>query len=162
MKKWILASATFLIVLTTQAQKDTLYPFQRYPTLPPISLIQTDSSMLKKAQLKKEPVLLMFFSPSCDHCQHQIKDMLKRMDEFKNTQFVLATYQPFEEMVAFYNEYELAKYPNVKVGRDTTFMLPPFYHMESLPFLALYDKKGNLLKTFEGNVKVDTLLKAFQ
>jgi thioredoxin-related protein len=160
MKKWLLTLAPVLFVLVTVAQSDTAYPYKRFPTVPPISLLQADSSLLTKAQLKKAPVLLMFFSPSCDHCQHQVADMIKRMEEFKNTQWVLATYQPFEEMVEFIKTYELDKYPNIKVGRDEKFVLPAFYHIQSLPYLALYNKKGDLVNTWQGNVAVDTLLKA--
>lgn len=160
MKKWILTIVPVLLVLITVAQVDTAYPFKRFPTVPPISLLQADSSMLTKDQLKKGPVLLMYFSPSCDHCQHQMTDMLKRKEDFKHIQLVLATYQPFEEMVEFIHTYELAKYPNIKVGRDEKFVLPPFYHIQSLPYLALYDKKGALVTTWQGNVPVDTVLKA--
>lgn len=160
MKKWILTIVPVLLVLITVAQVDTAYPYKRFPTVPPISLLQADSSMLTKDQLKKGPVLLMYFSPSCDHCQHQMTDMLKRKEDFKHIQLVLATYQPFEEMVEFIQTYELAKYPNIKVGRDEKFVLPPFYHIQSLPYLALYDKKGALVTTWQGNVPVDTVLKA--
>jgi thioredoxin-related protein len=162
MKKWLLTIVPVLFVLLVVAQSDTAYPYKRFPTVPPISLLQVDSSLLTKDKLKRDPVIIMYFSPSCDHCQHQIGDMLKRIDEFKNTQLVLATYQPFEEMVEFCKTYELAKYSNIKVGRDTKFVLPPFYHIQSLPYLALYNKKGNLVTTWQGNVPVDTLLKALQ
>jgi thioredoxin-related protein len=162
MKKCFLTLLPVLMVLITVAQSDTTYPYKRFPTVPPFSLLQADSSLLTKAQLKKGPVIVMFFSPSCDHCQHQVKDMLKRMADFKNTQFVLATYQPFDEMVEFISTYELNKYPNIKVGRDQKFVLPPFYHIQSLPYLALYNKKGDLVNTWQGNVPVDTLLKALE
>ena len=162
MKKWLFTLASVLLVLITAAQTDTAYPYKRFPTVPPFSLLQADSSVLTKDKLKKGPVLLMYFSPSCDHCQHQVKDMLKRMDAFKHTQLVLATYQPFEEMVEFIKSYDLAKYPNIKVGRDEKFVLPSFYHIQSLPYLAIYNKKWNLVTTWQGNVAVDTLLKALQ
>lgn len=162
MKKWLLTLAPVLFFLVTVAQSDTAYPYKRFPTVPPFSLIQADSSVLTKDNLKKGPVLIMFFSPSCDHCQHQVSDMLKRINEFKHTQWVLATYQPFEEMVEFIKTYELAKHPNIKVGRDAKFVLPPFYHIQSLPYLAVYNKKGNLVNTWQGNVPVETLLKALQ
>jgi hypothetical protein len=41
-------------------------------------------------------------------------------------------------------------------------MLPPYFRMQSLPYLALYDKKGNYITHFEGNQKVDTILNAYQ
>lgn len=162
MKKWILTVITAFIALVTVAQTDTTYPFKRFPTVPPFRLLQADSTTLTKDQLKKGPVLLMFFSPGCDHCQHQMRDMMKKIDEFKHTQLVLATYEKFEDMVEFISYFELSKHPNIKVGRDEKFFLPPFFHIQSLPFLALYDKKGDLVNTWQGNVPVDTLLKALQ
>jgi len=162
MKKRFLVIVSLLLVLFAEAQQDTAAPYKRFPTVPPISLLQSDSSLLTKDKLKKGPVIVMYFSPSCDHCQHQIKEMMGRIDDFKHVQFVLATYQPFDEMVHFISEYGLDKHANIKVGRDTKFTLPPFYNIKSLPYLALYDKKGNLITTYQGNVGVETLLKAFQ
>lgn len=103
----------------------------------------------------------MFFSPSCEHCQHQTKDMIAGMDSLKDVQIVMATYQPFEEMTTFYKDYQLSKYHNIKMGRDTKWFLPAFFRMKSLPYLALYDKNGNLITTFEGNHTVAKLVSAF-
>jgi hypothetical protein len=33
-----------------------------------------------------------------------------------------------------------------------------FYRFHNLPFLALYDKKGKLVTTFEGSVGMDKIL----
>jgi len=41
-------------------------------------------------------------------------------------------------------------------------MLPPYYRMQSLPCLVLYDKKGAFITRFEGNQKVDTILNGFE
>ena len=84
--------------------------------------------------------------------------MTDRMNDLKQYQIVMATYQPFEEMLEFYKKNQLNTYQNIVIGRDTKFTLPPFYVINNLPYFALYDKKGNLITTFEGNVKVDTLI----
>ena len=87
--------------------------------------------------------------------------MEKKMKELKRYQIVMVTYQPFNEMVDFYNEHKIADYSNIKMGLDTKFFLPPFFKIKSLPFQALYDKKGELITTFEGNVDVSKVLEAF-
>ena len=74
----------------------------------------------------------------------------------------MATFQPFEEMKSFYNYYRIQDHSNILMGRDEKYMFPPFYRMQSLPFLALYDKKGQFIKRFEGNQKADSILLAFQ
>lgn len=84
------------------------------------------------------------------------------MDDLKEIQIILATYRPMEELVTFQNNYKLQEYSNIQAGRDTKYFIQPFYRIKNLPYLALYDKEGNLVKTFEGNVKVDELIKALE
>ncbi len=145
------------------AQAGNEPPYKRFPTVPPFNLLQPDSVTVSKETLAKgKPVLIMYFSPTCDHCQHQVEDMIKQSDAFKDIQIIMATYSPMNELVDFMNTYALNRFPLLKAGRDTKYMLQPFYKISGLPYQALYDKKGNLITTFEGNVKVDQVLQAFQ
>jgi len=138
-------------------------PFMRYPTLPPFHLLKLDSATyLTKDDVKKNRrTIVMFFSPDCEHCKHQIENILGDFKKFKDIEIVMATYQPFEDMKVFNTHYNIDKHSNIKIGRDEKFFLPPFYKIRNLPYLALYDKKGNLVTTFEGTQKADTLLNAF-
>jgi thioredoxin-related protein len=146
--------------VSAQTQTDTP-PYKRFPTVPPVTILQVDSTELTKDDLKHQPTIIMYFSPDCDHCKHQWEDMKKQMDKLKKYQIVMVTYQPFDMMVDFYKNQQIASYKNIKMGRDTKFILPPFYRIQSLPYLALYDKNGHLITTFEGNVKIDKLVGAF-
>jgi thioredoxin-related protein len=139
-------------------------PYLKYPTIPPFHLLKLDSaSYLTKDDIKKHRrTIVMFFSPDCDHCKHQTESILADFAQFKDIEIVMATYQPFSEMKEFNSHYHLADHPNIKLGRDEKFFLAPFYKIRNLPYLALYDKKGNLITTFEGTQKVDTIMKAFQ
>ncbi len=157
----VLLNCSFLYA-QNQPQPE-LPPFQRYPTIPPFKLLQVDSAtFVTKDDIKKHHrTLIMCFSPECDHCKHQTEDLITAMDKFKDVEIVMATFQPFAEMKEFYRYYRIADYPNIRMGRDEKYVLPPFYKIKSLPFLALYDKKGNLITTFEGNQKADKILNAF-
>jgi len=136
--------------------------YKRFPTIPPFSILQVDSSTITKKQLKQhQATIIMYFSPDCDHCKHQWEEMEKNMKELKKYQIVMVTYQPFNEMVDFYKAHKIAEHHNIIMGRDTKFFMPPYYKIESLPFQALYDKNGDLITTFQGNVKIDKLLEAF-
>lgn len=142
---------------------DTQAPYLRFPTLPPFHLLKLDSSTyLTKEDVKKNRrTIIMFFSPDCDHCKHQTESILSDFSKFRDIEIIMATYQPFEELKEFNTHYKMAEHPNIKLGRDEKFFLPPFYKIRNLPYLALYDKKGNLITTFEGTQKVDTILAAF-
>lgn len=138
-------------------------PFMRFPTIPPFHLLKLDSATyLTKDDLRKNRrTIVMFFSPDCEHCKHQTEAILADFKDFKDIEIVMATYQPFSEMKDFNEHYKIYDHPNIQIGRDEKFVLPPFYKIRNLPYLALYDKKGNLITTFEGTQKVDTLLSAF-
>ena len=147
------------------SQIDTITPpYKKFPSLPPLQLILADSvTKYTKADLpKKKPVLIMLFSPDCDHCQHQTEDILANMDKLKDVQIVMCSYQPMETIRAFKEKYKLAQYPNIMIGRDTKYFVPSFYGVNSLPYLAFYDKKGNLIKVNEGNVKPAALINNFK
>ena len=138
-------------------------PFMRFPTVPPFKLLKLDSATyLTKDDLRKNrKTMVMFFSPDCEHCKHQMEAILADIKDFKDIQIVMATYQPFSEMKEFNERYKIYEHPNIKLGRDEKFFLPPYYRIQNLPYLALYDRNGNLITTFEGTQKAEVLVKAF-
>jgi thiol-disulfide isomerase/thioredoxin len=173
MKHAFLAVAALAICQFVSAQKlpnqpatdsaNASAPFMRYPTIPPFRLLKLDSATyLTKDDLRKNRrTMVMYFSPDCEHCKHQTEAILADFKDFKDIEIVMATYQPFSEMKEFNEHYKIYEHSNILIGRDEQFRLPPFYKIRNLPYLALYDKKGNLITTFEGTQKTDTLLDAF-
>jgi len=165
MKKWLvlLGVSVFFQYLPAQTNTPLQPAYLRFPTVPPFNILKVDSATwLTRDDLRKNHrTLIMFFSPECEHCKHQTEDILAASGQFKDIEIVMATYQPFSEMKEFYQYYRIADHPNIKMGRDEKYFFGPFYNIHNLPFLGLYDKKGNLITTFEGNQKVSTIMKAF-
>jgi thioredoxin-related protein len=166
MKRVLFAMLGLFFIYAAQSQTPNNVPEPPYlknPGIPPFKLLKVDSvHFVTREDLKKNHrVMIMFFSPECDHCKHQMNDILADYNKFRDIEIVMATYQPFDEMKSFYTYYRIADHPEILMGRDEKFMLPPYFRMQSLPCLVLYDKKGNFVRKFEGNQKVDTLLNAF-
>jgi thioredoxin-related protein len=164
MKKIALAVCALLITLSVLAQQNPPAEKTNSPIIPVFHVLKVDSSgYFTNNDLKKHrETIIMYFSPECDHCKHQTKDLLESMDQFKNVEILMASYFSLKEIKEFYEKFEIAKYPNIKMGRDEQYKIPPNYNMHSFPFLALYDKKGKLVATFEGNQKPATLLDALK
>ncbi|MEO8569823.1 MAG: redoxin domain-containing protein [Ginsengibacter sp.] len=158
----------FLIILLLPAvtgfsQADNETPvYLRFPTIPKFTVYKApDSTAFSRENLqKKKPVLFMVFSPDCEHCQHETEELLANIKKFKNTQIVMITYLPYEEMIAFYKNYKIANYPQITMARDTKFFFPVFFKVKNLPSVFLYDKKGDFKKAFEGSVKIDDITSA--
>jgi len=164
MVKQLLLSSLFLLMATAiLAQSDSIKaPYLRFPTIPPFTLLKIDSSKLTREDLSKnKKTLIMYFSPDCDHCKHQTDSMLAAINQFRDIQILMATYQPLKEMRSFYKQYKIAKYQNIKLGRDTHFFFPPYYKIVNLPFMILYNNKGKLITTFEGSTPITKLTQAF-
>lgn len=163
--KFFLSALLLSFSMVVFGQKDSILPaYQRYPTLPSLQLLLSDSSTryTKENVPKKKPVLLIFFSPDCEHCQHEAEQLVAQKDAFKNVFVIMATTLPIYKMKEFGEKYGLTRMENVVMGRDTYYLLPGFYEMRSLPYLALYDKKGALIRTFEGSVGMERILEAFK
>lgn len=160
----IAGSCVFAAVPATAQKTDsTPPPFKRFPTVPPFELMGLDNHKINRESLaKRNGTLIVFFSPDCHHCQQQMDWLKEKLSSFDRYNLVLATYQPMEELKAFYDKYKMSSWKNLYIGRDEKFFLPPYYKIANLPFLALYDKNGNLLTSFEGTTEVAKVLAAFK
>lgn len=137
--------------------------YRRFPTIPPIKLLLTDSSTVftNKDLKKNKPVFLIIFSPDCDHCKKETEELIKEIDNFKNIQIIMASFMPVDKIKPFYKEYNLQRFKNITVGYDMQHMLPTYYRISYTPFLAFYDKDGKLIDGFQGNLPVSKVLEKF-
>ena len=134
--------------------------YLRFPTIPQFTVYRApDSTAFSREDLhKKRNTIFIIFSPDCEHCQRETQMLTENISKFKNTQIVMVTYLPYEEMIAFYHQYKIADYPQITMARDTKFFFPVFFKVRNLPSIFIYDKKGNFKKAFEGDVKPETIL----
>lgn len=159
---------TLLLCFSTIAglsQVDSTTPaYRKYPTVPPLQLLLGDSATkyTKENLPKKKPVLIMLFSPDCSHCQHTAEEMVKYKEELKDIHIVMATMHNISQMNAFMQQYKLNELDNIVAGRDIYYILQGFYNIHSLPYLGFYDKKGHLIRGFEGSMPVSQIIETFK
>jgi thiol-disulfide isomerase/thioredoxin len=139
-------------------------PYLKYPTLPNFSILQEDStSWFTNRDLRPGvPVIIMLFSPDCDHCREQTEMFTRNISKLRNIEIVMSTFQPVYKIRNFCKEFDLHKYQNFHIGRDVKYFFGPFYRIKFAPLLALYDKNRNLITVFEGDTKVDKILDALK
>lgn len=162
MKKTLLILTLFCCTKALFAQADTSLLYLKFPDVPPFTFIKVpDSTKFVKADLKKKrATLIMAFSPDCEHCQHETKELIANIKRFKKVQIIMASPLDYKYLNNFYIKYELSKYPNITVARDPTWFLGTFYDIHNFPELFLYDKKGRFVKAFDGSVPVEKIADA--
>jgi thiol-disulfide isomerase/thioredoxin len=159
-KKIILSLLLAVSVLSVHAQliHDTI-PYKKDPRLPSFKITLTNNTILTKEQLPKNVfTVIVYFSPDCPHCMHEIKEVKKNIDKLSKVTFVWVSYKPMPDIKEVYEKYEIQKYPNMYMGRDPEYQIPTFYRVKFTPFVAAYDKKGLLIKAWDGGVEMPELL----
>ena len=158
MKKLLLFFSLLIAIGCSNAQTYT-----PPATIPPYRILTTDSVYVTPANLKKDkPVMVIYFSPDCSHCQHLMYEMKPKMQAFKNVQIVMITFvQQIKAIQVFYRDFDLKKYPNITVGTEGyTYLVQKFYKVRTTPYIALYDKKGKLTKVFDNAPVVNDVVSA--
>jgi len=146
------------------AQIDTTLLYLRFPIVPTFKLINVkDSSIFTKDDLKKKKAtIIMMFSPDCEHCQAETKELKAHMDLFKKVQIIMASPLDYNYIKKFYEEYQLADYPNITMGRDPSYLLGTFFKVRSFPSVFVYDKKGNFVTSFVGSTPIEEIAAALK
>ncbi|MGF7230563.1 hypothetical protein [Arachidicoccus sp.] len=163
--KYLLVVCTMMFFFgSTQAQTyDSVPPYQKDSTLPKFLLLRQDSTWFNTAQIPKHtPVVITFFNPSCEHCEHEATVLSKQMNKLKNVYFVWATYEgSFAEIDTFAKRYHLAEFKNIHFVKDVNFLIPSFYRLRMTPYMVAYNKHGRLIKTWETGASPEELIKMF-
>jgi thiol-disulfide isomerase/thioredoxin len=107
---------------------------------------------------KNKPVILIYFSPTCEHCKAFTESMLKRMSKLNNNQLVMISYVDIKEVKTFDDAYKLSNHQNIKIGSEGyTFVVQKYYNIQHFPFVAEYDKSGKLKKIIPWNLKPEEI-----
>lgn len=157
-KKKLFFYFVLLIVFSSVLFSSTIAVSQ---SIPDFRMQLTNGKNFSSKELSHErPVIIIYFSPDCEHCQILMNEVFKRIAEFKKAQIVMVSFVPVNEVVDFEKNYHTNNYPNIKVGIEIpVFFFRYFYHLENTPFTALYDKHGKLIISYKKQTPVDDLIK---
>jgi thiol-disulfide isomerase/thioredoxin len=144
--------------LSVRAQNNETKP------LAPFDITLINNKNFRAFELKKnEPVVLMYFSPDCDHCKELTTEILKSAKTFGSKQLVMITYFPIAEVKKFANDLSIQKYPTIKVGTEgMTLVVQKHYNIRKFPFVALYNKSGKLVKMYREQAPAKDIVKAME
>jgi thioredoxin-related protein len=143
-----LMSVAVAMLITTSAFSQAAFGLRK---IAPFNIKLTTGQTYKASQMAPGPAVLVYFSPDCDHCQHFTADMVKNQSAIAGKQIVMITFQDMNMLAPFAKKYKLAQFPNIKVGTEgLSYDVQRYYQIRSFPYIAIYDKTGNLVKTYEG------------
>lgn len=118
--------------------------------IPPFRMLLSDGTMFTATQLPLgKPVMIYYFSPDCEECQKFTGDLLSRIDDFSNVSIAMITYQPTQNVAGYVKKNNLRNYANIYAGTEgSSLFVKNYYNIMNFPFVALYTKEGNLIRTY--------------
>jgi thioredoxin-related protein len=127
--------------------------------VPPFRMTQSNGKLFNAANLPYgKPIMLIYFSPDCEHCMVVMKEWFKKADDFKKASIVMITFLPIDKVVTFEKDFKVNQYPNIIVGTEgLRFFVRNYYQIADMPFVALYDKNGNLITSHQKNIPLNEL-----
>lgn len=143
---------------------DTIPPYQKDSLhIPAFTVLKTDSLYTSDKVIPKDkPVVIIYFSPECGHCQITADEFSKKMKDMRDIYFVWVSYYPLPEVKAFAKKFNLQQFTNLVIGRDENYAIPSYYRVKFTPFMAVYNKEHHLIQTYQQGTDADTLIKLLQ
>lgn len=161
--KW-LAAVLILLPFLAGAQSKTDYKKAGAP-IPAFSIVKPDGKTLTNRSLKpRKPVMLMIFSPTCDHCAHMIDTLKGLTANMQQTQLVLVTEARNKDQIRdFITKEELDKLPVFRnIGWDGGNLIYDIYTYQLLPQVNVYNESHKLIRSFTGAFSLDSLKQYIQ
>lgn len=130
-----------LLPLNTDAQT----PAQ---TIPEFTFYKLDKTpFTNKNVISGKEVLFIFFDVTCDHCQHTISTLSKRINECQNISIYLISLEDKTAITNFFNKYgkNLPAQKNVTILQDSKNQFITQFGPRKYPSVFLYSAQKKLL-----------------
>lgn len=142
-KKFIIVLTCVLFVLHSEINAQT-------NKVPSFRMIKSNGKIFKAEYLPFEkPIIIIYFSPDCDDCQKLTSELLARINDFRKVSIAMVTYLSVESVTNFASKNHLQNYSNIYVGTEaSSLFVKNYYGIEQFPFVALFNKYGDLIKKY--------------
>jgi hypothetical protein len=105
----------------------------------------------------------MIFNPTCAHCEDMVELLEKNSQYFHKTKVLLfASPVTRSNMELITNGYHTDQYTQLIVGTDSLDFIKKIFLYNGLPQINIYNKKRKLIKTFTGDLTIDSLKQYIQ
>jgi thiol-disulfide isomerase/thioredoxin len=128
--------------------------------IPSIEILLTDSSTIFHTNTlsARKPVVLLFFSSNCDHCQKEAEDLVHHKETLKKIKLVMISTEELYVIRNFYEQYGLSAVNKLIIGKDIRYAGIKHFQFESIPYCAFYSKGHKYLGSLERNFNTNSII----
>lgn len=125
---------------------------------PPNFTFAYNGQVMSLSELKGKAVLINIFASWCPPCNHEMPDLQKAYEDYKNKDLVIiavSTDSEIKEAKEFYTKYKLTM--PVVPGADAGMSIGTAYNVTGIPTSIFVDKSGNVVDIHIGMLDANTL-----
>lgn len=128
--------------------------------LPDFEFFTLDSVPYRKSDiLSGHSILIIYFNPDCDQCDYEAKEIKANINKFYNTQILMISNSISDNIRIFADKFNLTEEPSVRFLMDTKGLYYQIFDARNTPNIFIYNKDHQLLKHYEGQTKIEAILK---
>ncbi len=146
----------FLVYSITEKVAAKKIIHSKIQTLPRAKVYDLDSSSLS---LPPSALAIIFFNPSCEHCQYELKDLKKDELLFSKKEIILLSSETISTIKKTAEEYGLASLPNFQFAKINAADVFDTFGPVTVPHIFIYGADHKLIKEFKGETKIELIAK---
>jgi len=129
-------------------------------SFPVFNLSDLQGNLFTQDSLKRNvPTLFLYFDPECETCHSEFKQIKLNQNDFHTGQIIFFSTQPADTIIHFLNNIAFEPSPNMIFLVDDKADLLKTLEIKGPPTSLIYNKNSELIKRFDGPVKIETLIK---
>lgn len=144
----------YLVIDKLLYKKQILNKIQSLPEVP---LYDLDSTAFQLSSI--HPTVLIYFNTECEHCQYEAVEIKKSIEYFKKESILLISSEGIKKITEFSRKHGLNIYSFVNFAKIKPEDVYETFGSIHAPHVFIYSREGTLVKDFNGEVKVESILK---
>lgn len=128
--------------------------------MPPLRMITDSGDIITGNTLQHQGnTLIMLFNPTCEHCMETARAIIKHLPDFSKTRLLLLAMPEMKTYLSFFDAMtKVTKYPEITMGVDSANSFNKMSNYGLLPQINIYDNNRKLIKVFNGDTPIDSLI----
>jgi peroxiredoxin len=168
MKRILLVSIALLLIIFTgviftkflRSLKIKADIQKEMKSIPDFKFFSMDSLEFTRDSLHvSESVIFVHYNSDCEYCISEAEQIVQNSDLFVDVKILFISDENIEQIKEFGRKYKLQNYELIKLLKDPDNSFYRNFGTSMIPSIVIYNKKGELVKEFKGETKVDALLK---
>jgi hypothetical protein len=127
-------------------------------SFPAFTCMTLTGSSFNSRSIIAGPVLIVRFNPDCEHCKYEIAEIANSSIPSSGIKILLISDDERDRVVKFLDTYNLLGDQNIIPLLDTAGSFRNVFGADFIPSIYIYDRDLNLIKSLQGEYKVETIL----